>query len=123
MTLPRNPITGWPIPDRNAIMPRPGSTPNQQVPDTVAAKANPKTLPISVLNAVYRSILRQTWDAFERGESISWPKLFTYTPYWAKARIRRDIRTGNDIWKPARLSLRIRCAQSYIKHITQRGPT
>lgn len=117
MTLPRNPETGWPIPDPDAIMPRPGATPYQMAPDYARFIAQSNGFQVGILDAVYRSILRQTWDAMARGESISWPNLFTFSAYTRKERIGRNPRTGDTITIPARLAVRVRAAQSFIKQI------
>jgi DNA-binding protein HU-beta len=86
-------------------------------PDYARFIAQSNGFQVGILDAVYRSILRQTWDAMARGESISWPNLFTFSAYTRKERIGRNPRTGDTITIPARLAVRVRAAQSFIKQI------
>ena len=110
MTWTYDPTTGRWSDGWNGSTTKPGTLPHQATPPRAARNLTLVDIGQKEANAVWRAILRLTWEALGRGERVVWPNLVAYTPYTTTRTSYRNPRTGAIYTLPTRTRLSVRVA-------------
>lgn len=96
---------------------KPGTLPHQAPPPRAAAALEPIDIGDKEAAAVWRAILRLTWEALGQGYRVTWPNIASWTAYTSKRTTYRNPRTGATGTTPAHPALRVRIAKALKKFI------
>lgn len=117
MTWTRDPGTGQWSENWDGTTYAPGSLEFQATPPQADAKIAALDIDKNTADAVWKSILRQTWAGLHAGQRVTWPNLVSLSPYTAKAKNGRNPRTGEAIQIPAQLKIKVKTSKSFIDEI------